>query len=136
MPYATPSDVHQLNTARTFTASSRPTASEVSRFLDLTAAELDGILRTRGYLLPIPSTATSALMLMAHGNALGGAAMVEQGAQIIDLDRRDQAVSLYGDFKKMLSSAALELDDAHDPVSGQPVYGSSGSSMVTWDTEF
>jgi hypothetical protein len=136
VPYATPSDVHQLNTGRAFTASSKPSASEVGRFLDLTAAELDGILRTRGYLLPIPTAATSALTLMAHGNALGGAAMVEQGAPVIDLDRRDQAVRLYDDFKKMLGSASLELDDAHDAVTGSPVYGSSGSSVTTWDTEF
>jgi hypothetical protein len=134
MAYATPSDVHQLNTGRTFTASSKPTASEVGRLLDLTAAELDGILRTRGYLLPIPASATSALMLMAHGNALGGAAMVEQGAQASD--RRDEAVRLWLDFKKMLGSASLELDDAHDAVTGSPVYGSSGSSVTTWDTEF
>jgi hypothetical protein len=131
MSYATASDVHQLHTGRpTFTGSSRPSLAEVNRFLTLTAAEIDGILRARNYVVPVPTTATSAFDLVSHGNALGAHAMVEQGAEISD--RRDQAYQLWRDFKRFLESADLALDDATDSTTGVPQYGSSASAMFTW----
>jgi hypothetical protein len=129
--YGTASDVHQLNTNRTFTGSSNPTLTEVDRFLALTAAEIDGILRARGFLVPVPASATSALQLLAHGNALGAAMMVEQGAQTSD--RREDARILWRDFKRMLESSDLGLESGtEDPDRGAPRYGTPASSMFHW----
>lgn len=131
--YATASDVAELNRARVFTASSRPTASEVGRYLDLTAAELDGIIREHGYALPVATTATSALMLLAHGNALGAAWMVEQGAEVSD--RLDMAYKAWQDFKKSVAAGVLALDDPADLTSGVPRSGSSASAVFAWPTD-
>jgi hypothetical protein len=129
MSYGTASGVHRLNTNRTFTATSRPTITEVDGFLANTAAEIDGILRQRGYTLPVPTTASSALVLLAHGNELGAAAMVEQGAQ--KSDRLDSALSLWRDFKRLLQSANLELDVATTDAK-LPRYSSSATAAFTF----
>jgi hypothetical protein len=129
--YATASDVHQLNTNRTFSGSSNPTLSEVERFLTLTAAEIDGILRARGFLVPVPTTATGALSLLAHGNALGAAWMVEQGAQTSD--RRQEALTVWRDFMKALHTTDLGLEaGTEDPDRGVPRYGVTASALFHW----
>ncbi len=131
MSYGTASDVHALNENRVFTGSSNPTLTEVDRFLALTAAEIDGILRARGFLVPVPTSATSALQLLAHGNALGAAAMVEQGAQ--QSDRREDARILWRDFKRMLESSDLGLESGtQDPDRGTPRWASNASSLFHW----
>lgn len=84
MGYATVADVQALNTARgTFTASSNPNLTQVSGFLDQTAAVLDGLLLAQGYQLPLPSdgSASSALALLTHYNALGAHALTERAAK-------------------------------------------------------
>jgi hypothetical protein len=132
VPYATASDVLQLNTNRSaFTGSSNPSLSDVNRYLELTAAELDGILRARGFSVPVPSTAQTAFPLMAHGNALGAAMLVEQGAPISD--RRQEARLLYRDFKQMLQSTDIGLDAGlEDPDRGLPRSGFSASAVFAW----
>jgi hypothetical protein len=129
--YGNASAVHRLNTNRSFTGSSNPTLTEVEGFLDFTAAEIDGILRARGFLVPVPTTATGALQLLAHGNALGAAMMVEQGAQTSD--RREDARILWRDFKRMLESSDLGLESGtEDPDRGTPRWASNGSAMFSW----
>lgn len=118
MAYATVADVHQLNTGRpTYTASSKPTASQVIDFLEQSAAKIDGILRARGYGLPVPSAATSALKLLEGCNAAGAHALVEQGAQ--SSDRREAALRLWQDCLTMLREGGLELDGGSD-AGGRP----------------
>ncbi len=131
MSYATASDVLQQNTNRSaFTASSNPSLADVNRYLDLTAAELDGILRARGFAVPVPTTASSALSLLAYGNALGAAMLVEQGAP--QSDRREDARVLYRDFKRMLESSDLGLESGtEDADRGLPRYGSSASALFS-----
>lgn len=110
--YAEVADVSELNTARTFTASSNPDITQVSDWLDQTAGVLDGILRESGYALPIPATATQTLKLLEHYNALGAAAMVEQGAPTSD--RRKEALALWEEAQKMLREGTIVLDAPRD----------------------
>jgi hypothetical protein len=112
MGYATVTDVQQLNTARTFTATSKPTATQVIDWLEQTAGVIDGILHGQGYTLPVPTTATGVLKQLEHYNALGAAAFVEQGAP--SSDRRKEAMDLWKQAQKMLRDGNLELDTPED----------------------
>jgi hypothetical protein len=110
MGYATVIDVVKQNTARkTFTPNTKPTASQVIEYLDETAGELDSILGGQDYALPVPTTATGALRTLEYFNALGGAAMVEQAAPTSD--RRDSALALWENAKKMLIDGVIEFTD-------------------------
>lgn len=112
MGYATITDVEQLNTARRIGTSSHPNASQVVDWIEQTAGVLDGILRQSGYGLPIPASATQTLKLLEHYNALGAAAMVEQGAPTSD--RRDEAVKLWDEAQKMLGLIVLDAPRDED----------------------
>ena len=128
MGYATVMDVHQLNTGRpTYTASSKPTASQVIDFLEQSAAKIDAVLRGRGYSLPVATGATSALKLLEGCNAAGAHALVEQGAQ--SSDRREAAMKLWQDCLAMLREGELELDSGIDASSGVVAYSPAPSPV-------
>lgn len=127
MAYANPTVVYARDTGRNFTATSRPSTQMVSDYCEQTAAELDGILRARGYTIPIATTATSALRLLEHGNALGAAAMIEQTA-VTGAGKRGDAFHLWEEFKKHLLGDLLELDAAKDATDSVPSFGGTGES--------
>lgn len=136
MAYATVIDVLAQNTGRaTYTTTSKPTASQVIGYLELTAAELDGILRAVGYGLPIATTATSALKLLEHFNVLGAAAMVEEGAPS-DAARRADALHLWEEAKKMLSTGVIELDTDRDTTSSVPRTNTAASPLFSITTDW
>lgn len=108
MSYATISDVQGLNAARTIGASSTPNASQVGRFIDMTAAEIDSILVQKGYSLPIPTMASSALSYLSHVNALGAWQMTEQSSP--NSPHLPLAVTMYANALKMLGDADQVLD--------------------------
>lgn len=118
MGYATVADVEQLNTARTFTGSSKPSTTQVVDWLEQTAGVLDGILKEKGYSLPIATTATGALKTLEHYNAIGAAAFVEQGAPTAD--RRKEAMDLWLNAQKMLKDGAIELGASQDEALSSP----------------
>ncbi|MGH2954881.1 MAG: hypothetical protein ACRD2Z_09745 [Thermoanaerobaculia bacterium] len=135
MAFATVADVHQLNTGRaTYTASSKPTASQVIDWLEQTGAAIEGILRQRGYSVPVPTTATSALKYLEKCNALGAAALVEQGAQASD--RRDQAVALWRECYKALSDGTIDLDAPSDANGGAVEFAAVPSPCFSVGMEF
>ena len=125
--YATVDDVVRLAQGRTFTASSRPAVSDVVDWLNLSAAEINGLLRRMGYEVPVPTGATGALALLAHGNALGAACMVETAAPVPN--RTSMACKLYDTFKKSVLSGDLELDAAKDAANSAP--RSNASNQAT-----
>lgn len=106
MPYATIADVESFNAIRTFTPTSRPAISDVDRFLHETAAVLDGILAAQGYQLPVPPTATAALDLFEHYNAIGGWAYTEAAAP--ESDARDISMKAWENAQKMLRDGLIE----------------------------
>jgi hypothetical protein len=107
--YATISHVEALNALRTFTATSRPNASQVTGYLEETAGVLDGILAARGFQLPVPTTATSALRLLEHYNAIGAHAFAERAAE--SSPHKEAAEKLWADAQKMLKDGIVEPSD-------------------------
>lgn len=116
--YANVDDVVRLTQGRTYTASSKPTVDDVVDYLAVTKTEVDGLLRRGGYAVPVGTAATSALALLAHGNALGAACLVESSAPTSD--RRDMACKLWTEFKRTLLAGNLELDAGKDPSNSAP----------------
>lgn len=119
MAYATPTQVFALDTGRTYTPTSKPNASQVSQYITQTAAELDGILRTRGYTVPVPTTATSAYDLLSGFNAYGAISLVEQSAPTKG-GKAEGWQKMWEDAKKMLSCGDLELDAPRDSSISSP----------------
>ena len=135
MAYATLADVEQLNTARTYTGSSKPTTNQVIDWLEQTAGVLNGALKEQGYSLPIATTATGALKTLEHYNALGAAAFVEQGSP--SSDRRKEAMDLWQGALKMLRDGAIELEADQDETAAAPrsSFGSSPTPFFSRDME-
>jgi hypothetical protein len=106
MAYATVSNVEALDAARTFTPANEVTDTDVVGFLTETAAVLDGILTARGYTLPVPTAATSALELLEGYNAIGAWAFVEQAATISP--HRDAAAQAWANAQRMLRDGLIE----------------------------
>lgn len=105
--YAAVADVEALNTARAFTASSRPNTADVVGYLADTAAVLDGILVERGYVVPVSPVATAARQLLRHLNARGAYALAERAAA--QSPHRDRAEEMWAEAQKMLHDGQLEL---------------------------
>jgi hypothetical protein len=118
MSYASLADVQALNPARIYTASSQPASAHVAVYLDNRAAELDMILIEKGYSLPVPTTASSALLFLRKVNAQGAWADVEKGAPSSPL--RDEAQKAYDDALKMLKAANTVLDIPKDQTRASP----------------
>lgn len=108
MAYATLSDVAALAPARVFTATSKPASAQVGQFLDWRAGEIDAILTEKGYALPVPYTASSALLFLGGLNALGAWADVENAAE--QSATRDQANTMWQSSLAMLKAANQVLD--------------------------
>lgn len=119
MGYVNPTQVYAQDTGRTFTATSRPSTQMVGDYIERTAAELDGILRRRGYTVPVATSASSALRLLEHYNALGAAAMIEQGAPTTG-GKRGDAFYLWEECKKALACGDIELEAAKDTSTSRP----------------
>jgi hypothetical protein len=131
--YASVSHVQNFDTGRpSFSANSKPTATQVGIFLEQTGAELDGILRAIGAALPVATTATSALKLLEYFNSLGGWAMAEAAAPTTT--RADEALKLWEDAKKMLLAREIDLDLGLND-SGRLRY-TSADPVFTMDEQF
>lgn len=136
MAYCTATLVQARQAGRAFTATSLPSATQVVGFCEDIAAELDGILRARGYTIPVATAATSALKLLEHGNALGAAMLVEQSAPASPQGRREEAVRLYEEFKKALRTGETELDAGKDARTARVRYGGSPTAMFAINMDF
>lgn len=104
--YASLVHVKALNANRTYTPTSTPNLEAVEDFLSETSAVLDGILTARGYALPVSTTATGALELLEHYNAVGAWSMVEMAAP--SSPHVDAAVRAWERAQKMLRDGLIE----------------------------
>ncbi len=127
--YVNATVVYARNAGRTFTASSRPATQMVQDFIDDTAAELDAILRMRGYDLPVQG-ATSALKTLEHGNALGAGFLIEQSAPSGSPDKLRMAFELWKSFKDALQVGDLELDAPADNASSDVRHALTSSATA------
>lgn len=134
MSYATIQDVQARDPTLQITASSVPNASQVSRFIEDTAAELDGILAALDYSVPIATTATQAHAMLRGFNALGANAYVQE-ATPTSRDR-DLARKLWEDCKKALAAGNVALPGAAAGSGGLAlapgVAGAAGSVREPW----
>jgi len=117
MSYADLSDVEARNTLRLkrggFSATTSPTDTQAGEYLEDTAAVLDGLLLGRGYVLPIPAEATSALRWLRQANAAGAHARIENAASEQDsLD--ESAEAAWKSACDMLRKGEIELDVPRD----------------------
>ena len=126
--YATASQVAGRDRGFTFTATSKPSIGDLDDFLTQSAAELDGILRARGYQLPIPTTATQALELLQSYNITGAIALMQLSAPTGG-GKRDDALKLWAQCKRMLASGEVMLDTPSDTQTALPRYGGSPTAM-------
>lgn len=108
--YATVDDVARLNSARTLTDRSKPTASDAAGFLAQVSSELDATLAERGYQTPVPTSATAARELLAYYNALGANALIERAAP--DSPSVDRAEQMWDNALKALQAGKVGLADA------------------------
>jgi hypothetical protein len=118
MAYATIADVEARNSARRFTPQTKPSTDDVTRFLVDTAGEIEAALRGRAYVVPIPTTATSAIEFLRAANSLGGYAWAERSAEASP--HRDAAWKLWMDTLKGLKDGSTELDSPRDLQSTRP----------------
>lgn len=111
MAYATVVNVENLNSARIFTTTSKPSTEEVIDFLEGTAAELDSLFLEQGYGFPLASGyATQARTLLKHYNAMGAYAWSERSAEISP--HRDQAWDAWQTALKAIRDGRVSLVDA------------------------
>lgn len=108
MAYATLADVIALNSARVYSATSHPATSAVGQFIDQQAAAIDAILLEKGYTLPVPTTASSALLMLQHINAVGAWSLSESGAERSPY--RDLALTMWQASIDMLKAQSTVLD--------------------------
>jgi hypothetical protein len=109
MAYASLPDVSALAAKRVFGATSIPNASQVSEYLDFTAADIDSILAADGYGLPVPTTASIALLYLKRLNAIGAWVQVEHSAQVSD--DRDRAQKMWEATRKEFVSGGVSAYD-------------------------
>ena len=76
MAYCTITDIQTINPQRTYSATSKPTATQVNSIMDLIAADIDVILGAKGYTTPV-TTPDAFLNWLKLLNAYGAAAEVE-----------------------------------------------------------
>lgn len=111
MAYATTSHVTARNPERVFGATSKPTTTQVSGFLDEAAAIIDSILIEAGYSLPVSTPASggasSAWITLQNANAVGAWYMTEWAAQVSD--KRGEAEDMWQSAQKMLRTIQLEI---------------------------
>jgi hypothetical protein len=110
MAYASIPDISALAAKRTFGATSVPSASQVAEFIDFTAADIDSMIAADGYALPIPTTATVALLDLKRLNALGAYVQVEHSAQVSD--DADRAQKAWDNARAEFKSGGVSLYDA------------------------
>jgi hypothetical protein len=130
MGFATVSDVSARDRGREpFTANTKPNTTEVVGFINYTAAVIEAKLRSRGYTVPVPATATSALELLKAINADGAACQVQKAAT--NSDRKEDYCKAWENAMELLE--ILDLDIPLDPTDAGTVSYDVGSSVFTMD---
>ena len=109
MAYATLGDVNALAAKRIFSATSIPSASQVAKYLDFAAAEIDALLAADGYALPVPTTASIGLLFLNRVNAIAAWTQVEHSAQVSQ--DADRAQKLWDNERAKLEAGGIALYD-------------------------
>jgi hypothetical protein len=127
MAYASLADVSDRTPSRRYTSTSVVSASMVADYLAKTAAVLDGILTQQRYQLPVPTSATGALEILANYNSLGAWAMAERAWP--ESPNETAAEKMWADAQKMLRDGLIVLPDA--PRDADTAYARTPASCAT-----
>ena len=121
MAYAALADVQAVNPKRTYGASTTPTTTQVTAFIDDIAAEIDSVLSARGLATPVTEPA-SFLAHLTHVNAVGAAARAEfamfpEAAESpAGSPQGDRLWGQYQEYLRALRRDALPVTQVHDDV--------------------
>ena len=110
MAYASITDVSALAAKRVFGATSVPNTSQVAEYLDFTTADLDSMISADGYALPVPTTATMALLNLKRLCAIGAWVQVEHSAQVSD--DKDLAQKMWDESRSEFKRGGVSMFDA------------------------
>lgn len=115
MAYSTYSDIAAAS-GRILNTTSKPTATQVADFITQIDAEIDCILRTKGYSLPI--TDTTALSFLKRISVVGGCMMMERamfaGAAPNESNRFADYKNEYNDMLNKLDGSILTYSGSID----------------------
>lgn len=118
MGYCSESDVAALNAQRKYTATSKPTSSQVNTMIDHVAALMDARLGVLGFTVPVVS-ASKSLNLLKIINTLGAASMAEEAiyydgseAQVVRKPKYQDLWQRYEAEMKRIEANPLLLSDA------------------------
>lgn len=119
--YCTPSDVASLNKPRAAAigVGGNPTLTDIQGYIVMTAGEIDAILTSKGYQVPVNSASSPAAGALLNSlNAKGAYALMEEASpNSPNLDRARQA---WEAAMKMLSDANFTLDAAMNLERSEP----------------
>lgn len=130
MAYCDITHVEARNVGRApYSASTRPTASQVSIFIAQAAAEMDTALTEGGYSVPIATDVASMVTLrLQQINALGANYFIEQSAQVShhleDWEQQwEKALAMMrcGEFAPLLQDSDTSLP-RYAPACGSPMF--------------
>lgn len=119
MAYCTTDDVGSLNKARPFGVGENPTVNDVQGYINMIAGEIDQILITKGYVVPVDiSLAPEASAYLNGVNATGAWYLMERSSQSsVNLDR---AAKAWEDAKAALMKAREVMDIPKDTTRASP----------------
>jgi len=107
MSYCTTTDVQAINASHVFSASTKPTTTQVNTFIDMVAGELDAILSSRSLSVPVTSP-ESFVEYLKLVNAVGAAAMAESAMNPSANKGSSHATRLEARYQTMLSILRTE----------------------------
>lgn len=142
MPYATIGDIRSILPQLQLTATSRPTEAEVQVYIDITEAELNGVLTSLGHTTPIVQATSPLSFAMAREMVKQKVAAEVLRAQLAGL--RDAGPLGAKAFDDAWASKLMRLKDPNDPFTFPDITGTDdqvkmdvvASSMVSEDPEF
>lgn len=119
MAYCTITEVQNLNPKRTYGASTTPTTTQVNALIDQIAVEIDAVLESQGYTVPV-TTPANLVNFLKYVNAYGAAYLAEAGmfpetAEPGETAHWQMLKKVYDNYMKMLTEgkipASLGIDE-------------------------
>lgn len=116
MAYATLMHVEAHNPQRgPYTPATKPSATQVTQFLQESAGVIDMILSKSGYDTPVTGAPTSTQLVLQDANAVGAWYKAEWAAPASD--RRKEAEDMWQSAQSMLKTARLPGLDRNESLS-------------------
>jgi hypothetical protein len=138
----TTADVQALNPQRTYSATSKPTLTQLGTYINMIAAEIRGVIRKHG--ITESALDTNAVALLNYMNALGMSAMAEQNAvsgnAMTMTEGSNKNKSKYDDMLAEFSADAGILEDPDKfrsrPTTISPEDADDDTEDENWQPEF